>query len=819
MQRSPPASHTENRSGQAIKVWMRIARSVSLVLFLMLPQAGLSSPYLTRWLKKTNPTNATYPLTLVPSATAAYGVRLLNSNYAGPLINIRRSSDNSTEDVYPSGNQFPVSAVSTWAGGSTIYVTKWYDQTGNGNHISQSTTTTQPTLTLNAYNGFPGVTFSSANSTDLNASFTFVSGNSPWTGHAVLLNDSSTSDWQIIWKYGTDATGESCFMSSQDGGAYNWASGFYNVNTESSFATSVPAVFTTYYDGSSITSYVQGNTWTSSFSAGNITGTTLHIGSDAGGSQFSNAALAELILYPRNLSASLVSTLQNNSLYYYSILRILPATASAEEGSTVTFSATYGTPPYTFSVASGGGSINSSTGVFTVPSPGTSVIKVTDYNSYIAYGSITSTVTAVQISPATITIGEDLNTTFTGSGTAPYAYSVTSGNGTINSLSGVFTAPSTAETDTVTITDANGYTAQATVTILPLAINPSTNVVALNGTTTFTAAYGSTPYTYSVVSGTGTINSSTGVFTAPTGAETDTVQVVDANSHTAQATVTVKVLSSQTFSYTGSSQSFTVPSGITSIIVKSWAGGGGGGAGCSAGAGAAGAGGGFAQATLSVTPGQILTVLAGGGGTGGNFIGRSGADGGGGGGASGIQQSGSYVIIAGGGGGGAGCLTTATGGVGGGASGGNGSGPSGNGGSGGTSSAVGSAGTATTAGTNGSGNTGGNGGSSTGTVSGTGGYNGGGLAGRKITSSGGGGGGGGGYFGGGGGSGGNIGGGGGGSSNSSGTNVTTTSGSGTSAGNTSDSAYISGVGTGGPAGAASASTTASGGNGYLVIYY
>jgi hypothetical protein len=100
--------------------------------------------------------------------------------------------------------------------------------------------------------------------------------------------------------------------------------------------------------------------------------------------------------------------------------------------------------------------------------------------------------------------------------------------------------------------------------------------------------------------------------------------------------------------------SYTVPAGITSITVKAWGGGGGGGTGTT---GGAGGGGGYATSTISVTPGEVLSVSVGGAGGGGarNTSGR----GGGGGGESGIRRSdNSVAIIASGGGGGGGAKST-----------------------------------------------------------------------------------------------------------------------------------------------------------------
>ncbi len=270
------------------------------------------------------------------------------------------------------------------------------------------------------------------------------------------------------------------------------------------------------------------------------------------------------------------------------------------------------------------------------------------------------------------------------------------------------------------------------------------------------------------------------------------------------------------FSGTGS-YNFDVPQGVTSMTVKTWGAGGGAGGGASGGAlSGIGAGGGFAQATISTTPGETLTVYVGGAGGGGPSGGTFNGSGGGGGGWSGVKRSATSLVIAGGGGGGGGVCFNAYDGGGGGAGGGT-TGTAGTdgadsqGGDGGdagspTGAGIGGAGESTNGadGTGGSGQNGGAGGNE-GTNPDNGGANGGATGGGSgVSINCGGGGGGGGYYGGGGGEAGddNIvvygggGGGGGGSSYATGTASSTTAGSGTAAANTGDSDYAGGAGAG-----------------------
>jgi hypothetical protein len=85
---------------------------------------------------------------------------------------------------------------------------------------------------------------------------------------------------------------------------------------------------------------------------------------------------------------------------------------------------------------------------------------------------------------------------------------------------------------------------------------------------------------------------------------------------------------SQTFSYTGSTQTFTVPSGVTSITIHSVGGGASGNSGVSIGGTGftGGAGGYYAAASLTVSPGDTITVNVGVGGVVGMFGETAGGD-------------------------------------------------------------------------------------------------------------------------------------------------------------------------------------------------
>jgi hypothetical protein len=82
-------------------------------------------------------------------AAAAYSVRKL-SKYQGLCMKVRRDSDNTTQDIgFDSNGDLDTAAIAAFCTTANGYVDTWYDQSGNGNDATQSTTTQQPQI----YNG------------------------------------------------------------------------------------------------------------------------------------------------------------------------------------------------------------------------------------------------------------------------------------------------------------------------------------------------------------------------------------------------------------------------------------------------------------------------------------------------------------------------------------------------------------------------------------------------------------------------------------------------------------------------------------------
>ena len=115
-----------------------------------------------------------YLLDGYPGAALAFSMRRLNSAYNGPVIRIRRASDNAEMDInftassevvatnttstnYMSGqlkDSVSESEIINFCGTSNGYIVRIYDQSGNGNHLNQTTAANQTALYYNGGDGW-----------------------------------------------------------------------------------------------------------------------------------------------------------------------------------------------------------------------------------------------------------------------------------------------------------------------------------------------------------------------------------------------------------------------------------------------------------------------------------------------------------------------------------------------------------------------------------------------------------------------------------------------------------------------------------------
>jgi len=82
-----------------------------------------------------------------PNAAAAYSLRALSSNYTGYAIRVRRPSDNDVKDIgLLYDGSLDTESLLSFADGGDVFVTIRYDQSGNGNDLTNISAVNQPKI-------------------------------------------------------------------------------------------------------------------------------------------------------------------------------------------------------------------------------------------------------------------------------------------------------------------------------------------------------------------------------------------------------------------------------------------------------------------------------------------------------------------------------------------------------------------------------------------------------------------------------------------------------------------------------------------------
>ena len=276
------------------------------------------------------------------------------------------------------------------------------------------------------------------------------------------------------------------------------------------------------------------------------------------------------------------------------------------------------------------------------------------YRSTNCAGGVTPP-TSITASAATICAGQSVTLTANGAMGTQFWYTGSCGGTQVGTGATLTVSPNT--TTTYYVNNNSGGQFSPSCATITITVNPSPPAPTATGntslcgpgTTTLTASGANSYIWYANSNGTGQLGTSPS-YTTPVISTTTTYYV--------QASGNVVAPGSQTFNFTGSQQTWTVPNGVTSINFTIAGAKGGNGT-----SGIAGANGATLAGALAVTPGQTIFINVGGQGAinagGFNGGGNGGSGAGGGGGATDIRLGGNglgnrAVVAAGGGGAGRG---------------------------------------------------------------------------------------------------------------------------------------------------------------------
>jgi hypothetical protein len=246
-----------------------------------------------------------------PNAAVAYSVRKLRTDYTGNSIRVRRSSDNTEQDIgFTSAGNLDTTALTTFVGANDGFVTRWYDQSGNAKNATQTTAANQPKIVSSGNviteNGKPFIEYITNGTSQLKTTSTF-SISTPLQTFIVGKNTRSVNDFpyyhdfsilRAVMYYGTNlALFNGLQIDSNDTSTtLNLISGLFN-STNSAL----------YKNGNTL---VTGNAGNSGASG------TLFLGTRNNDAQIMYGGFQEFILYPSNQSSNRTGIETNINTYY-----------------------------------------------------------------------------------------------------------------------------------------------------------------------------------------------------------------------------------------------------------------------------------------------------------------------------------------------------------------------------------------------------------------------------------------------------------------------------------------------------------------------
>lgn len=225
---------------------------------------ALSTTEITRLYNMGRPTviKTVYPLDN-QNAYFAYSVRKLRTSYTGSAINVVRDSDSAASDIGFAGKNLDTTTLQNFCAGVNCYVATWYDQTGNGRNLTQTSASLRPQIVssgvlLTGANNKPVLSFDGSNDDLRLSGISFT--------HPRLVS--------MVFQRTEAGEGGSYFFSASPQSSYTWefSTGQNSANaifmaggagtaccTISSFPNNTNVIYQTYYNGGSSIARINAN--------------------------------------------------------------------------------------------------------------------------------------------------------------------------------------------------------------------------------------------------------------------------------------------------------------------------------------------------------------------------------------------------------------------------------------------------------------------------------------------------------------------------------------------------------------------------------
>ena len=261
---------------------------------------------------------------IAATVVGAYGMRKLRAGYSGAAARVRRSSDGTEQDIGFVGTALDVGALLAFCGAGSGFVSKWYDQSGAGQHVAQTTASHQPQIvasgsvaSLGNATARPTALFASASQQSL-ALDGFALGGTAYTMACVASKQTQSNIYPRLLSFtapGTNdyGTNASVIFAYHNSGTIR---GYQNGLKSSIALGTSPFQLASVWDGANNTMVLDGVAAPPSQAAGALAATGL-LGVGTGAGEPWEGAIAEVIILSGALSAADQAVIRASQQAYY----------------------------------------------------------------------------------------------------------------------------------------------------------------------------------------------------------------------------------------------------------------------------------------------------------------------------------------------------------------------------------------------------------------------------------------------------------------------------------------------------------------------
>lgn len=240
-----------------------------------------------------------YLIDAITTSNCAYSLRQLSSS-ATNCIRVRRSSDNTEQDIGFTSDVLDTSSLTSFVGANDGFITKWYDQSGNNVDAAQATAANQPKIvnsgSVLTEGGKPAISFDGSDDY-----LTLSSTLSLSTEHSIFAV-AQTNDVTAVLVGSTSPT-SNFNTNSSTSYAYNANGYFQAIGTSSPLGHQAVSVIR---NAGTVTIYKDGSSYASNTSFGSNAFTVKEVGRRADLTSLPwDGTMQELIFYPTDKTSDL----------------------------------------------------------------------------------------------------------------------------------------------------------------------------------------------------------------------------------------------------------------------------------------------------------------------------------------------------------------------------------------------------------------------------------------------------------------------------------------------------------------------------------